>query len=69
MILCNKTPFLLADGEAIPMLHNTNIHEEKSGLVNENMTPVGPFQNGMSNFIIDLQYRKLKCQKYIFVYL
>ena len=42
------------------MLHNTNIHEEKSGLVNENMTPVGPFQNGMSNFLMDLQYRKLK---------
>ena len=51
------------------MLHNTNIHEEKSGLVNENMTPVGPFQNGMSNFIIDLQYRKLMSEIDVCVFL
>ena len=54
-----KTPFLLVDGEAIPMLHNTNLHEEKSGLIDENMRPVGPFENGKSNIIIDLDFRKI----------
>ena len=41
------------------MLHNTNLHEEKSGLIDENMKQVGPFENGKSNIIIDLDFRKL----------
>ena len=42
------------------MLHNTNLHEEKSGLIDENMRPVGPFENGKSNIIIDLDFRTLE---------
>ena len=42
------------------MLHNTNLHEEKSGLIDENMKQVGPFENGKSNIIIDLDVRTLE---------
>ena len=59
-IFSTKTPFPLADGEALPMSHNTNAHDEKSCLVNENMPPVRPFDNGKCNIIIDPDYRQLK---------
>ena len=56
------------------MLHNTNLHEEKSALVTENMKPVEPFQNGKSNIIIDLDFRNFSNRylcifKYLMIFL